>query len=86
MAAFILAAYGYVAYLLFSTLGPDSFSPEVSTLLIAVFWPKVILMSGGAVAFIALAIRDWHGNVHRMLLLKLLDTQQKESVRDESVD
>jgi hypothetical protein len=27
---------------------------------------------------IVLAIRDWHGNVNRMLLLKLLDAQEKQ--------
>lgn len=85
MAAFILVAYGYVAYLLFSTLGSETASPADSALLFAIFWPKVILMLVGAGAFIALAIGNWHGNVHRMLLLRLLDAQQKESGRDEKV-
>ena len=85
MATFILAAYGYIAHLLFSTLGSDGFAPADSALLIAIFWPKVILMAVGAGAFIALAIRDWRGNVHRMLLLRLLDAQQKENGRDDNV-
>jgi hypothetical protein len=85
MAAFILVGYGYVAHLLFSTLGSETFSPADSALLFAIFWPKVILMSVGAGAFIALAVRDWRGNVHRMLLLRLLDAQQKESGKDENV-
>ena len=34
-------------------------------------------------AFIAVAVRDWRGNVNRMLLLRLLDAQQKEKQRDE---
>jgi hypothetical protein len=85
MVAFILAAYGYIAYLLFHTLGSETFSPADSALLFAIFWPKVILMTGLAGVFIGLAIRDWHGNVHRMLLLRLLDAQQKESGRDEKV-
>jgi hypothetical protein len=38
-------------------------------------------------AFIAVAVRDWRGNVHRMVLLKLLDAHQnqKEIHRDEHV-
>ena len=85
MAAFILAAYGYVAYLLFSTLDSQTFSPADSALLFALYWPKALLMTVMAGAFIALAVRDWHGNVHRMLLLRLLDAHQKEIVRDEHV-
>jgi hypothetical protein len=83
MAAFLLAAYGYIAYRLFGTLGSETFSPADSALLFALFWPKVLLMAVMAGAFIALAVRDWHGNVHRMLLLRLLDTHQKE--KDEHV-
>jgi len=43
------------------------------------FWPKIILMAGLAGVFIGLAIRDWRGNVTRMLLLRLLDAQQKKA-------
>src|SRR5437016_1216186 len=84
MAAFILAIYGYVAYLLFSTLDSQTFSPADSALLFAFFWPKLLLMTFMACAFIAVAVRDWHGNVHRMLLLRLLDTQQRETEKDEN--
>ncbi len=85
MAAFILAAYGYIAHMLFSILGSDTFSPADSALLFALFWPKVILMAGLAGVFIGFAIRDWRGNVHRMLLLRLLDAQRKETEKDEHV-
>jgi amino acid permease len=85
MAAFGLAIYGYVAYFLFSTLDAQTFSPADSALLFAVLWPKALLMAVIAGAFIALAVRDWRGNVHRMLLLRLLDAHQKETNRDENV-
>lgn len=85
MAAFILVVYGCIAYILFQTLGSETFSPADSALLFAIFWPKVLLMVVAASAFAALAIRDWHGNIHRMLLLKLLDAHQKETGRDEQV-
>ncbi len=78
MAAFGFAIYGYVAFFLFSTLDSQTFSPSDSALLFAVFWPKALLMLIIASSFIALAIRDWRGNVHRMLLLRLLDEQQKK--------
>jgi hypothetical protein len=54
-------------------------------LLFAVFWPKALLMMVVASWLIVLAIRDWHGNVERMLLLRLLDAHQKEIVADEHV-
>ena len=85
MAAFGFAIYGYVAYMLFSTLDSKTFSPADSALLFAVFWPKALLMMVFASWFIVLAIRDWRGNVERMLLLRLLDAHQKEMVADEHV-
>ena len=85
MAACGFAIYGYVAYMLFSTLDSKTFSPTDSALLFAVFWPKALLMMVVASWLIVLAIRDWHGNVERMLLLRLLDAHQKEIVADEHV-
>jgi len=79
MAAFLFACYGFIAYMLFHTLGSDTVSPSDSALLFALYWPKVLLMAVVACWLIALAIRDWRGNVHRMLLLRLLDAQQKET-------
>lgn len=84
MAAFGFTIYTYVAYFLFSTLDSQTFSPAESALLFALFWPKALLMAVGAGAFIALAVRDWRGNVHRMLLLRLLDAQQKETDKNKN--
>ena len=85
MAAFILATYGYVAYLLFGILDSQTFGSADSTLIFAFIWPKLLLMTVMAGAFITLAVRDWHGNVHRILLLRLLDAHQKEKETDENV-
>jgi len=79
MAAFSLAVYCWVAYFLFNALDSQTYSPADSALLFAVLWPKLLLMLCMACAFIALAIRDWRGNVHRMLLLKLLDAHQAQT-------
>jgi hypothetical protein len=85
VAAFSLAICGYVVYFLLSTLDSKTFSSADSALLFSVFWPKALLMAVIAAAFIAVAVRDWRGNVHRMLLLRLLDANQKETDRDENV-
>jgi hypothetical protein len=43
----------------------------------AVLWPKCFLWFGIGGWFIVWAIRDWHGNANRMLLLRLVEAQQK---------
>ena len=84
MAGFASACSLYVAHLLFGALDSDNWGSAVSALLFPILWPKVILMACMAGAFIGLAIRDWHGNVNRMLLLRLLDAQQKENEKSDS--
>ena len=44
----------------------------------ALFWPKSLMLFGFGVFFIGWAIRDWHGNANRILLLKLLEARQKD--------
>ena len=80
LGAAFFACYGYLAYLLFSTLDPETFSPADSALMFAVFWPTVILMSVVGAKCVVTVVMDWHGNVQRRLLLKLLDVHQKEIV------
>jgi len=46
----------------------------------ALFWPKSLMLFGCGVFFISWAIRDWSGNANRVLLLRLLDDQQKDRV------
>jgi len=59
----------------------DNFG-EVVILLVAVFWPKCLLMFCVATYFISWAIRDWHGNANRRLLLRLLDAQMIQTRKD----
>jgi hypothetical protein len=75
---------GY-AHMLINTLDSETFSPSASAFLFAIYSPKLLLILVGAGAFIGLAVRDWRGNVQRMLLLRLLDAHQKETDRDENV-
>jgi hypothetical protein len=50
---------------------------QTVTFAVSLFWPLLLIGFCGAGWLIALLIRDWHGNVQRMLLLRLLDAQQK---------
>jgi hypothetical protein len=66
---------GYIAYLLFDTLRSEkSISAQVA-FFFAVGWPKFLMCAGAAGVLIFFLIWNWHGNVNRMLLLKLLDAQ-----------
>jgi hypothetical protein len=80
-AAFVFVVYAYVLAQLVDGLQSNTFSeiPGAMALIVAVFWPKCLL--GFCIGFylVGLAIRDWHGNVERMLLLRLLDEQQKKT-------
>lgn len=86
MTAFIFAADGCLAYFLFSTLESQALSPAEEALLLAYIWPQVLLMLVIAGAFFALAVRDWRGNVHRILLLRLLDAHQEDDEHQKEVE
>ena len=42
-------------------------------------WPKCLIGFIVGTCLIVLAIKDWHGNTSRLLLLKLLDAEQKQA-------
>jgi hypothetical protein len=50
---------------------------QQATFALALFWPQCVLGFCAAFLIIGLLIRDWRGNVQRMLLLRLLEAQQK---------
>jgi len=84
---FVWACYGYILISLFDHLhltetGREDFPPQAWgwLFLFAMFWPKCLIGFAFGAWLIGSAIRDWHGNVNRMLLLKLLEAQQKESL------
>jgi len=84
-AAFILAVYGFMTWQMVVMLDSPEFEFfDATSMLIAVEWPKCLLAFCVAFWIIAVVIRDWHGNVNRMLLLRLLDDRQKEASKDEN--
>src|SRR5882672_2953794 len=73
---FVLLCYAYIlasAYRQFDFQNLQS----ADILLFAMIWPKCLMMFLFGAYFIAWAIRDWHGNANRKLLLRLLDEQLK---------
>jgi hypothetical protein len=76
-----LVLYAWVFLPLIDGLSAPGHPDVNDALVIAIFFPKSLVIVGSTTICFAIAWRDWNGNVNRMLLLKLLDAQQK---RDES--
>jgi uncharacterized membrane protein HdeD (DUF308 family) len=71
-----------VSYL--QSKSPDTAS---SALLLSVSFPIILIFAGHAAVCLALAIRDWHGNTTRTLLLRLLDEGDKRNkTHDDNAD
>jgi uncharacterized membrane protein HdeD (DUF308 family) len=51
-----------------------------SALLLSLSFPIILIFTGHATICLLLAIRDWHGNTARTLLLRLLDECDKRSM------
>ncbi len=83
----LAAVYGYILVLLLhlaflSENDPARLGEVLShsnILVFAVFWPNCLLALCFSAWCISAAIRNWNGNTNRMLLLKLLEAQQKQS-------
>ena len=70
--------FGYILYWLTSKSGLDQAGSSVFLFTVLYCWTKGCLwFLFGIWCFVTVFIR-WHGDVNRMLLLKLLDAQQKE--------
>ena len=54
-----------------------------AALMLAITFPGILIFAGSATVCLALAVRDWHGNTTRMLLLRLVDESAKRSAKDE---
>ena len=89
LAAALISAVNLVLWggLLFTTVlaGFDDSrtSREELAIYVAVLFPKCLMWAGITAWLFAKLFTEWHGNVNRMLLLKLLDAQQKDSVKSD---
>ena len=52
---------------------------------LALLLPTSLFMAGFSGGIIAWVIRDWHGDVKRMVLLRLLDAQHDQTTKHERV-
>jgi hypothetical protein len=73
---------GYMLYLLVAERGREHLD-SVTVFLIVLIWTKCCMYLAFGVWFLSTAYLKWHGDVSRMLLLRLLDAQQKERAKDE---
>jgi hypothetical protein len=76
-AAFSYAIGACLAYYLVGLIESDDLGEDGSILAFAYLWPKCVVCVLLGAWLTAWAIRDWNSNVNRMLLLRLLDEQQK---------
>ena len=73
---------GYLLYMLVHENGHGHLGAS-DIFVIALLWTKCCMwLVIGTWAF-ATACTKWHGDVNRMLLLRLLDAQQKQTATDE---
>jgi uncharacterized membrane protein len=84
---FLLAVYGCLLAFYYHLLFPaeNDATPfgdllsRANILMFAIFWPKFLLAFCFSGWCIVKAITEWHGNINRRLLLKLLEAQQAQS-------
>jgi EamA domain-containing membrane protein RarD len=77
---FGLACAAYIPFGFFRIFPFDSLNnlEPLDAVGFTIFWTAFLLIYVTSLSQIALAIKEWHGNVHRMLLLKLLDAQLQQ--------
>jgi hypothetical protein len=77
-----LALYGHTLFSLASGLNSAEPTSPDTVLAIAIFFPKCLVLLASITWAFGKAFSDWHGNANRMLLLRLLDAQQKQMTHD----
>ena len=80
---FELGSVAFYVSILLRLLKPVGESPDSNdVLLIAILVTKLFINLAIGCWLLVVAFRDWHGNVNRMLLLKLLDAQLQQDERE----
>ena len=78
-----LILYGRTLFALLSELQSEKPTSPDTVLAIAIFFPKCLVQAAVATWAYSKVITEWHGNVSRMVLLRLLDAYENESVEDQ---
>jgi len=73
----LCGAFGFLLHLFIPAFSDHGAINANMLLLILVIWTQCCLHLVLGILFIATVILDWHGNVNRVFLLKLLDAQEK---------
>ena len=81
LSLFITGCYAYLGILVYRHLHWGALTTE-DAVLIAVYWPKILLAMCLAAWFIVWPLTSWHGNATRLLLLKLLDAQPQKAANE----
>jgi len=72
----LCVVFGFLLHSLLAILDHGLFNPSM-VLFILLIWTKCCFYFVFGILCLVRVTLDWHGNVNRMLLLKLLDAQQK---------
>ena len=80
---FVVGCYGYIGASLYRRLHWDAFTVE-DTLLVAIYFPKMLLAMCIAAWFVIWPLTNWRGNATRVLLLKLLDAQRQKAGNEDA--
>ena len=78
-AVFLVMVNGCFLAMMSRALDSHDLSPADKSGLFTLIWVDTSLFSVFAGYCIGMAIKYWHGNVHRMLLLRLLDALEEKS-------
>ena len=78
-----LFLYGRTLFGLVSELQSEKPTSPDTVLAIAIFFPKCLVQVAIATWAYSKALTEWHGNVSRMLLLRLLHEREKQSLDDQ---
>ena len=81
LSAIDLALWSYLLVKVLPGVNDTGQNREDAAIAIAVLFPKCLVLLAITTWLFKKVITEWHGNVNRMLLLKLLEAQQKESVK-----
>ena len=79
MAVFFVMLTEWMITMMTSAIHARDLSSDDKAAIFTICWVDITLFGLFAGGFIGMAIKDWQGNVHRMLLLRMLDALEDKS-------